>query len=338
MSTSIALVLLVLLSSCSPTDTPDEVRDINPTPKHFPVIEYPSESQYSHAKALLGRRLFYDKRFSKDNSVSCGSCHKQEFAFSDGGNPVSKGFMGLEGTRNAMALVNIAYNTSLLWEGGVPSLEQQVLAPIIHPREFATNTDTIIARLKNVPIYATLFRDAWGDTIITIERITKSIATFERRLVSGSSRYDKYINGDKSALTDNEVFGMTLFFDERGDCFHCHGSYNFTDNGFHNNAIDSVMVDPGRYALTSKESDRSVFRAPTLRNIALTAPYMHDGRFTTLEEVLAHYNSGGKQHATKDPLLRPLGLSEAQMNVIVAFLRSLTDDSFIQDTSLADPW
>lgn len=337
-SISVMIGVLMLLSSCGPTDAPPGNNDINPTPKHFPIIEYPVDNKYSHAKAELGRRLFYDKRFSKDYSVSCGSCHKQEFAFSDGGNPVSKGFMGRFGTRNAMALVNVAYNTSQLWIGGVPTLEQQVLAPILHPAEFAISIDSLIERLRTVGVYKTLFNNAWGDTSITIERITKSIATFERRLISGNSRYDKYINGDKSALSFDEEVGMTLFFDERGDCFHCHGSYNFTDNGFHNNGIDSVVIDQGRYELTGNESDRSHFRAPTLRNIALTPPYMHDGRFTTLEQVLTHYNSGGKSHPTKDPLMRPLGLSEGQKNVIIAFLRSLTDDSFIEDTTLSDPW
>lgn len=339
-SRSISKVIgaLMLLSSCGPTDAPPSNNDVNPTPKHFPIIEYPVDNKYSHAKAELGRRLFYDKRFSQDYSVSCGSCHKQEFAFSDGGNAVSKGFMGRVGTRNAMALVNVGYNTSQLWIGGVPTLEQQVLAPILHPAEFAISIDSLVERLNSVPIYKTLFKNAWGDTSVTIERITKSIAIFERRLISGDSRYDKYVNGDRSALSFDEEVGMTLFFDERGDCFHCHGSFNFTDNGFHNNGIDSVMIDQGRYELTGNESDRSHFRSPTLRNIALTSPYMHDGRFTTLDEVLTHYNSGGKSHPTKDPLMRPLGLSQEQKDAIIAFLRSLTDESFIRDTSLSDPW
>lgn len=335
---STALLVLMILSSCSTTDAPQDEGDVNPIPQHFPAIEYPSDNIYSHTKAELGRYLFYDKRFSRDMSVSCGSCHQQQFAFSDGGNPVSKGFMGRLGTRNAMSLVNVAYNTSVLWIGGVPTLEQQVLAPILHPAEFSISFDTLISRLYNVPLYNILFQRAWGDTIITIERITKSIATFERTLISGNSRYDKYINGDRSALTFDEEIGMTLFFDERGDCFHCHGSYNFTDNGFHNNGIDSVMTDPGRFELTGKESDRSHFRSPTLRNIALSSPYMHDGRFTTLEQVLSHYNSGGLPHQTKDPLLRQLGLSNEQKNSIIAFLHALTDDSFIADTTLSNPW
>jgi cytochrome c peroxidase len=304
----------------------------------FPAVPVPLDNPRTAAKVELGRFLFYDKRFSLDSSMSCASCHKPEHAFSDAGQATSMGFNGDFTTRNAPGLSNVAYNTSLFWEGGVPSLEIQAVAPIINPIELGMNTDTLLVRLQNEPRYDPMFIEAWGNNEITLERVTKSIAAFERELLSGSSPYDEWNRGNDDAISESARRGVALFFGEQGDCFHCHNGFNFNDNLFHNTGLDSVTVDEGRYLITHNEADKGKFRTPTLRNIGLTFPYMHDGRFNTLEEVVRHYNSGGKRHINKDPLLRPLGLSETDIQDLVSFLESLTDQTFTQDPDLQDPW
>lgn len=308
------------------------------TPKEFPAIVFPKDNPYTPEKAEIGRHLFYDTRFSRDYSVSCASCHKQKHAFSDGFNPFSSGVAGRKGTRNSMTLTNIAYNTSFFWDGGVPTLEQQAIAPIIHPDEMDMNTDTLLVRLRAEPQYRELFKKGWNSEEITLERVTKSLATFERTLISSNAPYDRWRRGETEAMTPAAIRGHDLFFGEQGDCFHCHVSFNFTDNTFHNNGIDSVSVDYGRGRVTNLSRDEGTFRTPTLRNIALTPPYMHDGRFNTLEEVVKHYNSGGKLHPNRDPLMRPLGLSDQEISDIVAFLNALTDSTFINNPTLSNPW
>jgi len=304
----------------------------------FPAVPVPSDNPMTAAKVELGRHLFFDRRFSRDSSVSCGSCHKPEHAFSDAGNSTSAGFAGLRTTRNSPGLTNVAWNTSLFWEGGVPTLEIQAISPIINPVEMNMNTDTLILRLMQEQRYGPLFSRAWGDSRITLERVTKSLATFQRTLISGSSPFDRWTRGEAGAISASAQRGADLFFGERGDCFHCHGAFNFTDNRFHNTGLDSVTIDEGRYRVTNNEADKGKFKTPTLRNIALTSPYMHDGRFFTLEEVVQHYNSGGKPHPNRDPLMRPLGLTSMDVQDIVAFLESLTDYTFTQDPAFQDPW
>ena len=306
-------------------------------PPGFPSMSLPSDNPFSEAKALLGRYLFYDTRLSQDYSISCGSCHLQEHAFSDP-NRVSIGVEGRTGTRNAPSLTNVGYNIILLWEGGVRTLEQQAVVPIIHPDEMNMNTDTLVSRLQEEVVYNELFRNAWGDDEITIARITKSLSTFERSLISANSPFDAFSQrGDKSALSKSAQRGQDLFFNETADCFHCHGGYNFTDNGLHNNGL-SATEDQGRFEITQNDLDRGKFKTPTLRNIGVTAPYMHDGRLTTLEEVLNHYNRGGDGHPNSGSLVRSLGLTDQNVQDVIAFLESLTDEEFLRDTTLSNPW
>ncbi|MFZ4621315.1 MAG: cytochrome-c peroxidase [Bacteroidota bacterium] len=307
-------------------------------PKDFPAMEFPNDNPYSAEKAELGRYLFFDKRFSRDTSVACGTCHRPEFAFADSGNVFSKGFHGLPGVRNSPSLTNTGYNTSYFWDGTVLTLEKQAIAPIINPVEMNMDTDTLIIRLKNESQYRSLFTSAWGTPEITLERITRSLATFQRTLVSGSSPFDDWNRGNNDAISASAKRGYELFFGEKGDCFHCHASYNFTDNMFHNNGTELFPADEGRYRLTNNAADKGKFRTPTLRNIAKTSPYMHDGKFTTLVQVLAHYNMGGKNSETKDILMRPLGLTEQDQTDIIEFLRSLSDHKFTNNASLQDPW
>lgn len=332
-----ALLLGWLAGGCAvSSEGPDIAGGENLPPAGFPEMLAPPDNPTTDAKALLGRYLFYDKRFSRDRSTACGSCHLQEHAFSDTA-AFSLGVDGRVGTRNAPSLTNVGYNTSFLWEGGVPTLEQQAVVPIIHPNEMDLHTDTLVARLQTEPLYASLFTEAWGDGSITIGRITKSIAAFQRRLVSGNAPYDRYRNGNTAALSAAALRGQELFFNEVGDCFHCHGGYNFTDNDFHNNGL-SATADEGRFAITQRGLDKGKFKTPTLRNVAVTAPYMHDGRFTTLEQVVDQYNAGGQGHPNSDPLMRPLGLTEQEKQDLIEFLKGLTDEQFLVDSTFSNPW
>lgn len=332
----IVLLLAAVAGGCSGVSEGPDDSGGNLPPAGFPEMIVPADNPTTEAKALLGRHLFYDTRFSRDFSTSCGSCHLQEHAFSDTLS-FSRGVEGRTGTRNAPSLTNVGYNTSFLWEGGVPTLEQQAIVPVLHPDEMDMHTDTLVARLESEPVYAPLFRNAWGDGAITIERITKSLAAFQRTLVSGDAPYDRYRLGDASAMTDAAKRGEELFFNETGDCFHCHGGYNFTDNDFHNNGL-AATADEGRFGVTQRGLDRGKFKTPTLRNIAVTAPYMHDGRFATLEDVLDHYNAGGEGHPNSDPLMRPLGLTDGEKRDLIEFLKGLTDEKFRTDTTLGNPW
>jgi len=307
-------------------------------PEGFPKIPYPPGNPLTSAKIELGRRLFYDPRLSRNGTISCGSCHKQEHAFTDAGKSFSLGIDRQSTLRNSPSIANSAYNTFFMAEGGVPTLELQAIAPIINPLEMDMNTDSIIGRIDGVGLYRELFRQAWGDDSITFARVTKAIASFERTLVSGASPYDRWLNGDARALSESATRGVNLFFGEKGDCFHCHGGFNFTDQSFHNTGLDSVTTDPGRIAVTDRPLDDGKFKTPSLRNIALTAPYMHDGRFSTLRETLEHYNSGGKNHPNQDPLVRPMGLSEGDIADLIAFLEALTDTAFTTNPDFGNPW
>jgi cytochrome c peroxidase len=235
-------------------------------------------------------------------------------------------------------LANAAYGTSFFAEGGAPTLELQAIAPIINPLEMDMDTDSLVGRIAAIPLYRDLFRKAWGDDTLDFARVTKAIASFERALISGGSPYDRWINGDAQALSDRAVRGAKLFFGEKADCFHCHGGFNFTDQGFHNTGLDPATTDPGRIAVTDRLLDDGKFKTPSLRNIALTAPYMHDGRFATLRQAIDHYNSGSKGHPNQDPLMRPLGLSEEDIQDLIGFLESLTDSAFVNNPDFSDPW
>lgn len=330
---------VVLFTACDKVTSPEEPPFEQNLPSDFPQVPVPSDNPMSNAKVELGRYLFYDKRLSRDFSLSCASCHLQASAFSDQGHAISRGVGGQVTKRNAPTLANVAYLPYFFGEGGVPTLEQQALAPIIASNEMDMNTDTLLARLQGVNKYRTLFSQAWGDGNLTIERVTKSLAAFERTLVSAESAFDHWNRGDKNAISASAQRGAELFFGEKGDCWHCHGGFNFTNNAFHNTGLDSARIgDEGRYRITNNPADFGKFKTPTLRNIALTAPYMHDGRFNTLEEVVRHYNSGGKAHPNADVLMRPLHLTETEMQDLIALLNALTDENFISKQSLSDPW
>lgn len=299
-------------------------------PPGFPDPVFPDGNELTPARWVLGKKLFYDPVMSNDSTISCASCHHAAKAFSDTV-AFSPGVAGRPGTRNAPTLTNIGYHPYFTREGGVPTLEMQVLVPIQEHNEFDFNILLIAERLLRDTSYVRMSREAYGrdpDAFV----ITRSIACFERTLVSGNSRYDRhFFQGESEALTAAEKRGMELFFSEKTDCSRCHGGFNFTNYAFENNGLYTDYTDPGRFRLTEMESDRARFKVPTLRNAALTAPYMHDGSLPTLEAVVEHYDSGGRPHPNKSALIRPLALSAAEKADLVAFLNSLTDEAFVDN-------
>ncbi len=299
-------------------------------PKGFDPIEFPEGNEFTKIRWELGKRLFYDNILSSDRTLNCSSCHTPSLAFSDH-TSVSLGVEGREGTRNSPSLANVAYHPYFTREGGVPTLEMQVLIPIQEHNEMDFNIVLVAERMKEDSAYITMAQEAYQrepDAYV----ITRSLATFERSLLSGNSRYDQWKNYRQvDALTADEHAGMELFFSEKTNCFSCHSGFNFTNYSFENNGIYAIYPDSGRYRLTAMVADIGKFKVPSLRNIALTSPYMHDGSIQTLEEVVMHYNSGGQNHANQSNLIRPLNLTETEQNQLVSFLESLTDETFINN-------
>ncbi len=302
----------------------------------FPAMPIPTENPQSAAKIRLGRQLFYDARLSADNSLSCSSCHQQKFAFTNAGNRVSTGIGGQKGTRNAPSLGNVGWRKSLFWEGGSPSLELQAMGPITAHDEMGMEPAALVKKLSAVPGYRNQFSAEFEDGL-TMLNITKAVASFERTLVTDSSPYDRYRAGDERAMTPAALRGMDLFLGEKGDCFHCHPGFNFTDEQLHNTGVNLENVDLGLGRLTGRQDDAGKFKTPTLRNVALTAPYMHDGSIKTLDAVLAHYNAGGKDNDNVDLLMRPLELTKAEVADLIEFLKSLTDTSFTTNAQFSAP-
>lgn len=334
----LVLLIVVGLSACDDATHPDTPDERLQMPGHFPALSSTGNFSFSAAKARLGRHLFYDKHLSADSSLSCASCHDQKHAFADGGNATSKGYDGRMGRRNSPALINLVYQRTLFWDGRARSLEEQALGPITDSLEMNLPLDQLIPRVAQNSTYLPMFRAAYGSDEVTLDQITESIASFVRTLISGSSPYDRFMQGETAALSTSAKRGMELFASERASCVVCHEGVLFTDRTFHNVGLDSVFVDRGRNGFTNRLLDMGEFKTPTLRNIELTAPYMHDGRFATLEEAVEHYNTGGVPSPYKDPLIRSLKLSPAEIEDLLAFLRSLTDEQFVNDPSLSDPW
>ena len=328
----ILFILLVLLLACQKEkQEPALPEPLLAVPPGFPDPVFPADNELTPARWALGKKLFYDPVLSRDSTLSCASCHHAAKAFSDTV-AFSPGVGGLPGTRNAPTLANVAYQPYYLREGGVPTLEMQILVPIQEHNEFDFNILLIAGRLKRDTAYVRMSREAYDrepDAFV----ITRSIACFERTFVSGQSRYDQYFfQGKTSALTAAEKRGMDLFFSEKTNCSQCHSGFNFTNYAFENNGLYADYPDPGRFRLTELEGDRARFKVATLRNVALTAPYMHDGSLQTLEAVVEHYNSGGQPHQNKSSLVRPLGLSAGEKADLLAFLRSLTDEPFVNNS------
>ena len=371
---------ITLWQSCkkddpAPGETGTDLRSIAYAPKpytvikpdHFPQVPIPADNPITIDGVQLGRRLFYDPILSGDSTQSCSSCHLPQGSFTDN-LAVSVGIDGIAGRRSAMSLLNIAYATNgLFWDGRSPSLEDQALRPVEDPIEMHNTWTNVVAKLKVHPTYPALFRKAFGinnTNEMTKELAAKAMAQFERILISsGTSRFDRYLQGEKDILDDDELDGKLMFFEEGGpvglpdaQCFHCHGGLTLTGNQYFNNGLTEAATledfpDKGRGGFNGKATDNGKFRSPTLRNIALTAPYMHDGRFQTLEEVIEHYSSHGKNSPNKDPLIpqvgypipgtSPLqytGLNASHKKALVKFLHTLTDTTFVNNPDIQNPF
>lgn len=300
----------------------------------------PSNNPLTEEGVALGKKLFFEKKLSGDNTQSCASCHNPQNSFTDD-TRFSDGIDGAFGTRNSMPLFNLAWNFGerFAWDGKELSLERQALEPVQNPIEMHSNWVNVADKLQQDATYPTLFLQAFGTSEIDSTLITKAIAQFERILISGNSKFDQYLLGN-ATLTPEELNGFNVFMDEaRGDCFHCHGSDNnplWTDNDFHNNALDATFTDLGLGAVTGDPNDHGKFRSPSLRNLAFTAPYMHDGRFATLEEVINHYSEGLQMSPTVDPLMKKVNQGGVQLTIqdkadLKAFLLTLTDNNFVNN-------
>ncbi len=299
-------------------------------PKGFPLINFPIDNNFTKERWELGKQLFYDKQLSNSNTISCASCHKQNVAFSDDV-ALSIGDNNSIGSSNAPTLANVAYHPYYTRAGGVPTLEMQILVPIQEHNEFNTNMIDVVEKLKQNKTYVQQSKNAYNRELDAFV-ITRALATFERSLISGNSSFDDYLyKGNTTALTESEINGYTLFNSSKTNCSSCHSGYNFTNYAFENNGLYENYADSGRMRLTQLPEDRAKFKVPTLRNIALTAPYMHNGSIHTLTEIIEHYTSGGKNHINKNSLLKPLTITSQEKQDLVNFLHSLTDNTFIQN-------
>lgn len=299
-------------------------------PEGFEPMNIPEGNELTNLRISLGKKLFFDKRLSKDSTVSCGSCHFQQHAFADF-NKLSTGIENRKGFRNSPTLANLGYHPYFFFDGGVPTLELQILAPIEDVNEMNFSVPGVVERLKNDTEIQQLSQLAYGRNFDPFV-LTRSIAAFERTMISGNSRFDQYYyQGKSSALNDSEIRGMNLFFSNKTNCSTCHSGFNFTNYEFKNIGLYEIYADSGRTRISLNPADRGKFKTPTLRNIAVTAPYMHDGSLNTLEEVVEHFNSGGKNHENKDALVKPLNLTSTEKTDLVNFLKALTDEEFLKN-------
>jgi cytochrome c peroxidase len=310
------------------------------------TLPIPATNTTTKEGVALGRMLFYDPILSGNNTQSCASCHKQEFAFTDG-QQFSRGIDGSIGHRNAMPIFNLMWNPNLFWDGRDKTLEEQALDPIIDPLEMKANLNDVLAKLNSHPKYPDLFFSAFQNKTVTKENLAKALSQFERTIISNKSKYDKVEANpfDTDTFTASELRGKILFegdlASKDGDCIHCHTSGStFTNFEFKNNGLDLVPTDSGRYKVTKNASDIGKFKTPTLRNIEITAPYMHDGRFTTLEEVMDHYNINFHEGPFLDGNMKVQTkgrLSKTQRNDIIAFMKTLTDKDLITNPAYSKP-
>ena len=371
----ICAVVVIMLGSCSKPTAPDSSWQW-PLPDGMPYPVVPAENPMSQAKVELGRYLFYDTQLSANGKQSCASCHQQRYAFAEP-NRRSIGSTGQQHRRNALALVNVAYNNTLTWaHDGLTEIEQQLLIPLFSetPVELGlTGVEQQLMQRLSRPPYPQLFQQAFNRDQPDMQQVVFALASFVRSLLSFQSDFDRYAyRNDDAALTSEQINGMNLFFSERLECHHCHGGFNFTQatshskqlldlRPFHNTGLYFAarpglaeagypQHDRGLAEISMDQADDGRFRAPTLRNIALTAPYMHDGSMTTLEQVLDFYQAGGReiikgdyagdgrQHPAKSQFVRGFKLTNSEREAVLTFLNSLTDPQFIANPEHSNPW
>lgn len=323
-------------------------------PSHFPDMPIPADNPMTKQGVELGRHLFYEKKLSADYTISCASCHAPDNAFSDP-NQFSSGVNGTLGTRNSMALINLGWQQSFFWDGRAKSLEDQILEPVPNPIEMHLQWKNAEERLNADPIYQQMALAAFGSKYIDSMTVAKAIAQFLRTMISGESKFDimyKYENNLTLNQSEQQIFqsisaaewaGYDLFKSLNGaDCFHCHNGPLMQVQKFSNNGLDDVFIDLGRGKVTGHLQDNGKFKVPTLRNISHSAPYMHDGRFATIDDVIEHYSTGIKMSPTIDPLIEfasqgGVQLDPTERNYLKAFLMTLTDYNFINNPDFKAP-
>ncbi len=293
----------------------------------LPPPPIPPDNPQTARKILLGKQLYFDTRLSRDNTISCATCHSPTMGWSDEG-PTSKGIGNQRGGRRSPPASNSAYNPLQFWDGRAPSLEAQAKGPIANPVEMGNTHEVMIRTVGDIPGYVDEFKEVFGTTPITIDQVAQAIAAFERTIVTTDSRFDRFALGDEASLTCLERKGLEIF-NGKGRCSCCHWGPNFTDNRFHNLGVPSIdpgKPDIGRSEITKNPADKGAFKTPTMRDVGLRPPYLHTGGEKTVENVIVFYNKGG---GTKDPnidrMMIPLGLSKGEINALVAFLeRAMT--------------
>ena len=305
-------------------------------PSGFPMPAIPTDNEPTPERIALGKALFYDPVLSADSTKSCASCHRQSLSFADDV-AFSEGIMARKGTRNAPSLANVAYQQKLLREGGLSTLEMQVLVPVQEHNEFDFNLLQVAKKLRTNTVYVDMAKKAYNrepDEYV----ITRAIACFERTLLSGNSPYHQYLLQQKTdAMTPSAIRGMEMFFGDKLKCGSCHEGWLLTNQGYANNGLYLQYSDPGRKRLTGKDEDDAVFKIPSLLNVSLTAPYMFDGSLPTLSDVIDHYASGGFAHVNKDANVRPFTLTLSEKADLIAFLQSLTDTDFVKNPDFSKP-
>lgn len=306
-------------------------------PAGWPAPVYRFENNpVSGARFELGRALFYETKLSRDNTISCGTCHQQFAAFANADHDLSHGIGDLLGKRNSPALFNLTWHPSLMHDGGVNHIEVQAVSPITNPVEMDETINNVVTKLNDSPRYDSLFRKAFGSSDVTSERMLKALGQFMGLLYSYNAKYDKYKRGE-IALSAEELSGLATF---EAKCASCHQPPLFTDFEYRNNglSVNPVLHDSGRALITLKQGDLYKFKTPSLRNIAVTAPYMHDGRYKTMEECIEHYASGIDNHTNLAPELEyGIHLTPVEKSNIISFLHTLTDHEFLNDARYGDP-
>jgi cytochrome c peroxidase len=299
------------------------------------AVVIPADNPLTNEKVELGRMLFFDKRLSQDNTIACANCHLAKFAFTDG-KPVSTGIRGQKGGRSAPASFNRVFSSVQFWDGRAATLEEQSVGPFTNPIEHGfANYDVMMAKMMKIAGYRKLFKHVFGEDTITVDHVGKAIASFQRTVLSGNSPADRFDQGQEADAIPAAAQHGLLLFREKARCTKCHSGFNFTDEKFHNLGIgwDDNKVDLGRYLVTKNAEDIGAFKTPTLREIARSAPYTHDGRFKTLEEVVNFYNQGGVKNPHQDPLIIPLELTDQEKGDLVAFLHTLNGEGWQQATA-----
>ncbi len=355
MKKTILFFILLITISCANDDSSGMMQySATPSPLQIPQVfsDYilppiiPHGNPQTIEGIALGRKLFFDTILSGNNTQSCASCHSPGNSFSDS-NQFSIGIDGLVGSRNSMPLFNLAWNydNKFFWDGKEFGLEHQAMRPVENPIEMHNTWENAIQTLQNTSQYPILFQQAFGSSQINKMNVVKAIAQFERTLISANSKFDNHLLGTYT-LTIAEQNGLNVFMDEAaGDCFHCHGNPSnplWTDNQFHNNALDATFSDLGLGGVTGDPNDNGWFKSPSLRNLSFTAPYMHDGRFNTLEEVINHYSEGLQSSPSNDPVMKNINVGGNQLGVqqksdLLAFLLTLNDVEFINNPNFQAP-